>query len=135
MPHTIRPKRYLVELEATADSPTPTRTYECRVIAADILKAEEAAPTYGIKPDRSPIALTVMWVWAASRREGHTSLGWPDFRAALIDWMDLSKATTPEEAVDPTRPAGHTPSPSSSPSASEDSTSTAGNTPSPTIPL
>lgn len=129
--HTIRPKRYLVEMTGPELAPV---TFECRVIAADILKAEEAAPTYGIKGERSPIALTLLWVWAAARREGHVTLGWPEFRAQLVDWVDLARLPdgVEEAAVDPTQPAGHTPSPSPSPSVSEGSTSTDGSVPSST---
>lgn len=134
MPHTIRPKKYLVEVTLPDLS---TVTYETRVIAADILKAEEVAPTYGIKSDRSPIATTLLWVWAASRREGHTDLAWPEFRSSCVDWLDLSRATGVEEdPVDPTRPAAPTPSVSPSPpEASAASTSTGGDAPSSTIPL
>lgn len=128
-PHTIRPKRYLVELDAD--------TFECRVIAADILKAEETAPTYGINGARSPIALTLVWVWAAARREGHVTYSWPEFREHLVDWMDLSRAEVVEEEppVDPTQPAGPMPSPTDSgPTGPGDSTSTGGNAPSSTTP-
>lgn len=129
-PNLIRPKRYLVELD-TGD------TFECRVIAADILKAEETSPTYGIIGDRSPIALTLVWVWAAARREGHISWGWPEFRNHLVDWLDLARAkVAPEEApVDPTQPAGSTPWPTvSAPTGPQDLTSTGGNEPSSTTP-
>lgn len=126
--HTIRPKRYLVEVYNYDEAPEETRTYEVRVIAADILKAEELAPTYQINSARSPIATTVLWMWAASRREGHTNLAWPEWRAKLVDWIDLARATgVEEEAVDPTRPADSTTSPSPSPPEdSAASTSTAG---------
>lgn len=134
MPHTIRPKRYLVEVSTAVEAGEAfSTTYEVRVIAADILKAEEVAPTYGIVAARSPIAMNLLWIWAASRRERKSDLSWPDFREALLDWLDVNRATsTEEETVDPTRPAGLTPSPSPSPSASEASTSTGGSAPSST---
>lgn len=126
--HTIRPKRYLVELDDGT-------TYETRVIAADILKAEETAPTFGIQGTRNPIALTLMWVWAASVRQNNRPESWPEFRAHLVDWLDLAQAkVVPDEApVDPTRPGDSMPSPfDSEPTDSGDLTSTGGNKPSET---
>lgn len=123
----ITPKRYLVELD---EAGTP-RTYEVRVIAADILRAEEVGPTYGLtNPQRQSIAINLLWLWAASVRQHETTLSWPEFRAACLDWQKAGE----EEAVDPTLPTGPTPSPSSSPSDSEASTSTDGNVPSSTTP-
>jgi hypothetical protein len=119
MPH-IKPKRYRVEYNLDG----VTVEYEVRVITADILKAEETGPTYAISnPQTQPIVMTVMWVWAASVREGHIGkVSWPDFRQNLIDYEKSGDAPT----VDPTQPAGLTLLPSPSPSDSEVSTSTDG---------
>lgn len=116
----IKHKVYVVELGEE-------RTYEVRVITADILRAEEVGPTYGVT-HRAPIALNTLWIWAASVRTGQTDLSWPDFRAAVTDWQQIGEGVP----VDPTQPAAPTTSPSVSPSGSEDSTTTDGSEPSST---
>lgn len=122
MPH-ITPKRYLVEYDLDG----VTVEYEVRVTPADMLKAEETGPSYAItNPKTQAIAMTLMWVWAASVREGHIGkVSWPDFRQRVLDYEKAGDAAN----VDPTHGEGATTSPSPSPSNSEDSTSTGGSVP------
>lgn len=124
--HSITPKRYAVEYRLpVTDTPgeSGSVSWEVRVAPADMLRAEETGPRFGItNPQTQAIAITLMWLWAASVREGHTNAAWPDFRANVVDFEKIGEA-----AVDPTRPGASTPSPSPSPPpASGDSTSTGG---------
>lgn len=123
MPRHIIPKRYAIQYGDLEE-------FEVRVTPADMLKAEETGPTYAItNPQTQAIAMTLMWLWAASVREGHLKVSWPDFRANVVDYGKVEEAAGEPHAaaLDPTRPAGLTASPSpSQPQESEDSTSTDG---------
>ena len=130
MPRQIKPKRYLVEYEHPDED--GIITFEVRVLAADILKAEEVSASYAIT-SANPIALTLMWVWAACVREerlGSGKTSWPEFRKRILDWEKVGE----DSPVDPTQPAEATTSPSTSPSESEGLTSTGGSKPSETTP-
>lgn len=125
MPRHITPKRFRIEY-------TGLPVYEVRVIPADMLRAEENGPRFGItNPQTQAIAMTVMWLWAASVREGHLNDPWPEFRDKLVDYEKIGDA----EPLDPTRPGEATPSPSlSGPLGLVGSTSTGGDEPSSTTP-
>ena len=74
----------------------------------DMYVAEERAARMGIPANEktSAVRMMTLWVWVAMHRTGDTAATFTDFRAAQLVGIQADK----DEPVDPTQPAGRSPS-------------------------
>lgn len=120
-------KRHIFDVEYADDTVTTPRVFRVRVTMGDKARTETNGPQYGVMDAKSqPQAVGLLWLWYASRREGHV----PD-TTTYEEFLDrcLDNALVKDEPVDPTRPGASDEPLSTSPGTSPDSPTPSGSTP------
>lgn len=99
---------YRAELTNSADPDNPT-IVELTPILADLLRAELEGPKHGLRdPSVHSLHFTVMWLWSAALRAGAFEGGFPEFKAALVNFEPVKAVDAQVQGVPPTPAAGDT---------------------------